>query len=258
MAHNCSINNVRDILFINLSYSPFMYQTTESAIKQYMENNIPSEYLSPYSFRPLAVSDKPTVKSLFIECFPLNYPDTLYADLVSGRYYSIAALDCGEIVGMIVAEIRDYSRLDREDYGFLNRTHYYDNTLYILNLCVTTNHRNKGVATILFQKLYNEFTSQCYSKCRAIYLHVITNNCPAIAFYEKFNFSRFVRIRDFYTVNNRPQDGYLYVLYINDGLPPGPNDKSCMRTAFSCFALTLCTICIVYFLQHLLTSHAVT
>ena len=224
-----------------------------------MDHSITSEgVLSPYTFRALTVSDQPIVKSLFIECFPLNYPDTLYTDLVSGRYYSIVALDNGQIVGMIVAEIRDYSRLDREDYGFLNRSHYYDNTLYILNLCVTTKYRGKGVATTLLQRVYNEFTSQSYSNCKAIYLHVITNNTPAIAFYKKFNFSRFSRIRDFYTVNNRPQDGYLYVLYINDGLPPSPQDKSCLRSAFSCFALALCVLSVVYFMQYLFTSHAVT
>ena len=214
--------------------------------------------LSPYIFRPLTASDEPIVKSLFIECFPLNYPDTLYADLVSEKYYSLAALDNGQIVGMIVAEIRDYSRLDREDYGFLHRSHYYDNTLYILNLCVTTKYRGKGIATSLLQKLYDEFTALTHSKCKAIYLHVITDNSPAIAFYQKFNFSLHSRIRDFYTVNNGLQDGYLYVMYINDGLPPNPRDKSCLRSVFSCCAMAVCTLSVVYFMQHLLTSRAVT
>lgn len=63
---------------------------------------------SHYNFRPLMKSDQPVVRSLFLECFPLNYPDSLYTDIVSGKYYSLAALDGEVIVGMIIAEIREY------------------------------------------------------------------------------------------------------------------------------------------------------
>ncbi|KAI6652594.1 Leucine-rich repeat and fibronectin type-III domain-containing protein 5-like [Oopsacas minuta] len=49
-----------------------------------MEHSIFTERVaSPYTFRALTVSDEAIVKSLFIECFPLVYPDSLYADLVS-------------------------------------------------------------------------------------------------------------------------------------------------------------------------------
>ena len=224
-----------------------------------MEHNLISQIKpSTFNFRPLDKTDHLVVRSLFLECFPLNYPDSLYAEIVSGKYYSLAALDGDVMVGMIIADIREYSRLDSEDHGFLSNSHYYDDTLYILNLCVTATYRGKGIATSLLQKLYADFNTSKYSKCKAIYLHVLTNNNPAIAFYQKFNFIRYTRIHDFYMVKDRPQDGYLYVLFIHDGQPPSPNERSCFKTVLGCIVLVVCSLSLIYLVHHLLTSHVVT
>ena len=226
-----------------------------------MEANLISQSKpSNFSFRPLLKSDQPAICSIFLECFPLSYPDSLYTEIVSGKYYSLAALDGEVMVGMIIAEIRKHSRLESVDSGFLSNSHYYNDTLYILNLCVTTAYRGKGIATSLMQKLYTDFNTCKYSKCKAIYLHVLTNNNPAIAFYHKFNFIRYTRIPDFYVVNNKLQDCYLYVLYIHDGRAPDPNEKSCFKNlvfknVIGCIVLVICSLSLVYFIQRLLTSH---
>ena len=213
--------------------------------------------LSAYTYRTLKPTDRNDVRAIFLECFPLDYPESLYTELVSEKFYSLAACENEEIIGVIIAEIRDYRRLEREDRGFLHHSQYYDNTVYILNLCVTEKHRTKGIASSLLQQLYVEFTRQANARCKAIYLHVLTNNQPAIAFYHKFKFQRYCRIRNFYTVNNLPQDGYLYVLYVNNGQAPVPRENSCLRTLIICLVFGLCSIYACFVLQTMLTSHRV-
>ena len=56
--------------------------------------------------------------------------------------------------------------------------------------------------------------------CKAIYLHVLYSNFIAIKFYEKRNFEKRIYLPKYYTINGQLQDGYCYVLYINNGTPP--------------------------------------
>ena len=54
--------------------------------------------------------------------------------------------------------------------------------------------------------------------CKAVYLHVMTTNTPAIRFYESRNFRKQNFLPCYYSIDDEFHDGFLYALTINDGL----------------------------------------
>ena len=85
--------------------------------------------------RFLNPGDLPEVKRLCREWFPIEYPDTWYADITSTqKFYSVAAIFRGQIVGLIVAEIKDSSNLPKEDKEILANSLGLTKIGYILSL----------------------------------------------------------------------------------------------------------------------------
>ncbi|XP_073305967.1 histone acetyltransferase MCC1-like isoform X3 [Primulina huaijiensis] len=58
------------------------------------------------------------------------------------------------------------------------------------------------------------------STCRAVYLHVISYNIPAIHLYKKMSFQCLRRLYNFYYINGQHYDSYLFVYYVNGGRSP--------------------------------------
>lgn len=56
---------------------------------------------------------------------------------------------------------------------------------YILSLGVHKKHRRNGIGSLLLDSLINHLTTAERYKVKAIFLHVLTTNQPAILFYEK-------------------------------------------------------------------------
>ncbi|KAL6060508.1 N-alpha-acetyltransferase 60 [Balamuthia mandrillaris] len=66
-----------------------------------------------------------------------------------------------------------------------------------------------------------EYTTQERPNCKAVYLHVLTTNYPAINFYEQNHFVRLRTLHNYYNIENTDSgDSYLYVRYVNGGKPP--------------------------------------
>lgn len=113
---------------------------------------------------------------------------------------------------------------------------------YILSLGVHRKHRRNGIGSLLLDSLINHLTTIERHSVKAIFLHVLTTNEPAILFYEKrrlssiyiyyyvisfwffyfinrFNFHSFLPY--YYHIRGKGQrDGFTYVTYINGGHPP--------------------------------------
>lgn len=154
------------------------------------------------------------------EWFPVDYPESWYTDITSSkRFYSIAAVYQEHIVGMIVAEIKSKKSTDREDWHILSNSHH-DNTqvTYILSLGVFKELRRLGIASMLLDTLLQFLKTE--TDCKAIYLHVLCSNLVAINFYEKKNFVQRIYLPNYYTIDGQLQDGFCYVLYMNNGQPP--------------------------------------
>lgn len=121
-----------------------------------------------------------------------------------------------------------------------------DQTLvYILTLGVVESYRNLGIGRafltwyvswncchpitnylvdviIAASSLIHEVMKYASSipTCRAVYLHVISYNNPAIHLYKKMSFKCVRRLHGFYLINGQHYDSYLFVYYVNGGRSP--------------------------------------
>lgn len=77
------------------------------------------------------------MRSLCRDWFPIEYPQSWYEDITSSeRFFALAAVHKSQIIGLIVAEIKPYLKLNAEDRGILSRWFASKDTLvaYILSL----------------------------------------------------------------------------------------------------------------------------
>ncbi|XP_076458209.1 N-alpha-acetyltransferase 60-like [Babylonia areolata] len=172
--------------------------------------------------RFLCPSDVGEVKKLCSEWFPIEYPDSWYDDITSSsRFYSLAATHQSRIIGLIVAELKPKSKLNKEDGDILSN-HYAPSiqVAYILSLGVVGDFRRNGIASLLLDSLLSYLTSKERVGCKAVYLHVLATNTVAIRFYERRNFKPHSFLPFYYSIQGKPRDGYSYVLYVNGGQPP--------------------------------------
>ena len=86
-------------------------------------NRVPLLSSPELQLRFLTPSDLPEVKKLCKEWFPIDYPDVWYDDITSNpKFYSYACCYHGGIIGLVVAEIRDFWKLPKEDSELLAST----------------------------------------------------------------------------------------------------------------------------------------
>lgn len=177
---------------------------------------------SEIQLRFLCPDDIHAVRLLCSEWFPIEYPDTWYKDITSNpKFYSLAAVLHGRIIGLIVSEIKSKSRCNREDQDILASSFpVCTQVAYILSLGVVKDYRRHGIASLLLDNLLSYLSCSDRSNCKAIYLHVLSSNKSAINFYEKQRFSRHCFLPFYYSIRGVASDGYTYVLYINGGQPP--------------------------------------
>jgi len=173
--------------------------------------------------RFLNPGDLPEVKRLCNEWFPIEYPDQWYADITSThKFYSVAAVYRGQIVGMVVAEIKDADTLPKEDSQILARAFGSTGSKigYILSLGVVKEFRKQGIASFLLENLIAHLTTPDHYDVKGVYLHVLTTNNAAISFYEHRGFRPHLFLPYYYAIGGRRRDGFTYVLYLNGGHPP--------------------------------------
>jgi Acetyltransferases len=80
-----------------------------------------------------------------------------------------------------------------QDRGILSQSFSKQTEVgYILSLGVSKDHRRNGIASLLLDNLISHLTTVEHVDCKALFLHVLTTNSPAIHFYEHRNF-RYVK-----------------------------------------------------------------
>lgn len=190
-----------------------------------MRGPVPLCIDSSVQLRFLGPEDAPEVKRLCTDWFPIEYPDAWYHDITSNRkFFALAAMYGGRIIGIVVAEVKAQALCNREDVGLL-ATHFAPSAqvAYILTLGVVRECRRNGIATLLLDSLLSHLSSSSQgssSACKAVYLHVLASNTCAIQFYERRRFRPHAFLPLYYSVRGAPRDGYSYVLYLNGGHPP--------------------------------------
>lgn len=153
-----------------------------------------------------------------------SYPNDWYDyALTNPNFYALAATLCSNIIGLIIAEIKTKSECYSEDSDLLSKHFSKDTPIgYILILGTVKEYRRNGIASMLLDKLIEHLTN-LNNNCKAIFLHVLTNNSIAITFYERLNFRKHRYLPLYYhCLDVEESDGYSYVLYINGGHAPWP------------------------------------
>jgi ribosomal protein S18 acetylase RimI-like enzyme len=127
----------------------------------------------------------------------------------------------GAIIGLIVAEIKPYAKLNEEDRGILCSSFGIDSLVgYILSLGVRRAYRRNGIASLLLEQLLAHVTAPERSSVKAVFLHVLSSNTPAIHFYQRCHFRLHSFLPYYYYIKGKCKDGFTYVLYVNGGHAP--------------------------------------
>ncbi|PON77550.1 FkbH domain containing protein [Parasponia andersonii] len=195
-------------------------------------------------FRPIRPSDLGILEKIHTDLFPIRYESEFFQNVVNGRdIVSWAAVDRNQpdgqsdvLIGFVTARIvlaKESEVGDMLSYDSLKS----DQTLvYILTLGVVEAYRNLGIASSLIREVIKYAST--VPTCRAVYLHVISYNNPAIHLYNKMSFRCVRRLQGFYLINGQHYDSYLFVYYVNGGRSPcSPLEIAtavlrCMKNAF--------------------------
>lgn len=183
---------------------------------------VPLCSLAELKLRFLCPSDLPEVKALCREWFPIQYPDMWYEDITTNpRLYALAATFNMQIIGLLVAETKPLSKMNKEDQDILPPSLTGQTQIgYILTLGVSNAHRGHGIASLLLDNYLSQLSTHEAPRVQAVLLHVLTTNQQAIAFYQRHNFVRHTFLPYYYNIKGKPKDAFSYVRYVNGGHPP--------------------------------------
>lgn len=135
----------------------------------------------------------------------------------------------GRIAACVVGSYVEVTKMDFKTVNFLvEDPTLHSRLFYIMTLGTISEYRHRRLATKLIRQVMDDV--QTDPRCGAIYLHVITFNNAAIRFYEKLGFYRVAEIKDYYTIDNRSHNCYLYAKYYHGNY--GQRDYYYMVTNF--------------------------
>eukprot|EP00055_Hartaetosiga_balthica_P005793 m.17528 g.17528 ORF g.17528 m.17528 type:complete len:221 (+) comp4795_c0_seq2:140-802(+) len=170
--------------------------------------------------RSCVPSDVDALKRIHAELFPLTYPDDFFKAATNGMLYSkCLANRAGNILAFLIGKPLYCSKLDEEDKDLVIFEEG-DVAMYIMTIGVVSTARRQGLGTLLLHRLLqsNEVQSP---NCKAIFLHVLSTNSTAIAFYLKQGFQTHKHLKSYYSFGEVPMDATTLVKYVNGGTASG-------------------------------------
>eukprot|EP00249_Psilotum_nudum_P014880 c25047_g1_i1 orf=419-1354(-) len=178
------------------------------------------------AYRPIRPSDFEILREIHEALFPIKYEAEFFWNVVNGHgIISWAAVDtsrsglqCDEIIGFVTVRVVSTTEIDASDMLGYELTKTNRNLIYILTLGVIQPYRKLGIASSLIWEVIKYAST--IPICKAVYLHVISYNQPAINFYKKNSFQCLRKLHSFYFINGHHYDAYLYIYYVNGGRPP--------------------------------------
>ncbi|KAG6400707.1 hypothetical protein SASPL_137549 [Salvia splendens] len=177
-------------------------------------------------YRPIQPSDLEILERTHGELFPIRYESEFFQNVVDEQdIVSWGAVDrsrpneqSDELIGFVTVRIIPAKDSEVEDLLSFEASRTDQTLVYILTLGVIDSYRNLGIASSLIHEVIKYASS--LSSCRAVYLHVISYNNPAIHLYKKMSFQCVRRLYNFYYINGQYYDSYLFVYYVNGGRSP--------------------------------------
>nr|XP_016467834.1 PREDICTED: histone acetyltransferase MCC1-like [Nicotiana tabacum] len=177
-------------------------------------------------YRPIRTSDLEVLQKIHGDLFPIRYESEFFQNVVNGRgIVSWGAVDRNrpngqndELIGFVTARTVLAKDSDIEDFLRYDSSRSEQTLIYILTLGVADSYRNLGIASSLIHEVIKYASN--IPTCRAVYLHVISYNNPAIYLYKKMYFQCVKRLPAFYFINGQHYDAYLFIYYVNGGRSP--------------------------------------
>jgi len=205
------------------------------------------EKLPNLHIRELRPTDREKLLALHLECFPVSYEPMFFDKAVQGQLFSrVAAVNTtGEradsprlyanaegwngnamlwegvepredMAGVIISQVSPHGEF--EDTVLDRGSRSDDRVAYICTLGVWDKYRQHGLAAKLLGILID--WAEAEPSIKALSLHVLTTNKVALYFYERYGFTRLKTLNDFYTINGKSCDAYLYARHLNGGSAP--------------------------------------
>jgi len=116
-----------------------------------------------------------------------------------------------QIVSCVVGTFVKPSRCKETSNLLIPNQERYKRMFYIMTLGTVTEYRHLGLGTTMVQTCMRLVEKD--PQCGALYLHVIVFNSGAIRFYENLGFHRVKEIKDYYTIDGKLYNCYLYAKY---------------------------------------------
>ncbi|CAI2312645.1 unnamed protein product [Caenorhabditis sp. 36 PRJEB53466] len=185
-----------------------------------------------FTIRPLRTWDRTAVEALCNESFPIQYPDCWYDEVVSGGLQSTGLFDGENLAAMIVSETKHLYDCNLEDQGILPDSNAQ--VMYILSIAVNKKFRRLGLATRLLNNLFSTLVEQPPYP-RAVFLHVLSTNSPALSFYKMHGFEFHDSLTEYYKIGDDYADGCTYVKYTN-----GSRAQATFSDVCKTFGNTIC------------------
>ncbi|MQM19655.1 hypothetical protein Taro_052663, partial [Colocasia esculenta] len=178
------------------------------------------------SSRPIQPADLEVLEQIHAALFPIRYELEFFLSVVNHHgIVSWAAVDINrcdgqsdKLVGFVTTRLVPAKESEISDLLRYDSSRMETTLVYILTLGVVEAYRNLGIATSLVQEVLKYASS--IPSCRAVYLHVIDYNEPAIHFYRKMLFRLVRRLPRFYYIQRHHYDSYLFVYFVNGGRSP--------------------------------------
>ncbi|XP_039141158.1 histone acetyltransferase MCC1 isoform X2 [Dioscorea cayenensis subsp. rotundata] len=187
--------------------------------------DVQATYVPSVIYRPILPSDLDVLEQIHAKLFPIRYEREFFLNVVNGHgIVSWAAVDIGlnsqsdELIGFVTTRVIAAHDSEIEDLLTSDASRKDATLVYILTLGVVERYRNHGIAGSLVREVTKYASSM--TNCRAVYLHVIAYNQPAINFYQKMQFKLIRKLHKFYYIKGRHYDAYLFVYYVNGGRSP--------------------------------------
>lgn len=174
-------------------------------------------------YRPIRPSDLEVLEQIHASLFPIRYEREFFINVVNGQgIISWGAVDVSrpdghvdELIGFVTTRMITVKESEIDDLISYETLRKDQTLLYILTLGVVERYRNLGTASSLVREVIKYASS--ITSCRAVYLHVIAYNQPAIQFYQKMLFRLIRKLSNFYYINGQHYDSFLFVYYVNGG-----------------------------------------
>ena len=146
--------------------------------------------LDLYNITPMSIDDLVNVYNLEVQSYDFPWTKEILRDCILYKYDAFTIYFNNLLVGYIIAKIS------------VPETH-------ILNLTINENFRKKGLGKSLIQLIIND------SRIRGaedIILEVRVNNINAIALYEKLDFKKVGKRKNYYESKEGREDAYVLQL----------------------------------------------